>query len=429
LLPFGKGPQPRQPDSRYPLYVLWLGFLLLVFVLPVLGDELPPHILNLARIQRQMTAELKRLPNYTCLETIERYSAAEGRKVKPYDRIRINVAIVEGKELYSWPGARTFDERSLASMINNGFISDGDFAAMARNIFVNRNANITFVGTEAEGGRKLLRYDFRISQMMSGWRVRVGNSYGTVASAGSFWADAGTLDLVRLSFAARELPPFSQEKRLEESAEYGRVRIGSDEVMLPLAVDLDGESFDGTVHHNHTTFTGCRQYGVETILSFGDDPEGPVVTEGPEPVRALPGGLAITVRLEAPIESSHAAVGDEVRAIVAKDVKFGQEVVLPRGALVKGVIRRLDQHRGNAPYFEVGLEFVEAEFGGHRAVFQGKLEDVSAFPGYHRNAVGFVTSIGPRQSLGVGCFYVEGEAIRIPKGTSFTWLTQPVRVP
>jgi hypothetical protein len=59
--------------------VLWLGFLLLVFVLPVLGDELPPHILNLARIQRQMTAELKRLPNYTCLETIERYSAAEGR--------------------------------------------------------------------------------------------------------------------------------------------------------------------------------------------------------------------------------------------------------------------------------------------------------------------------------------------------------------
>jgi len=66
--------------------------------------------------------------------------------MKPSDRVRINVAIVGGKELYAWPGARGFDDRSLADMIGNGFISDGDFASMPSNVFVHHNAAIKFAG-------------------------------------------------------------------------------------------------------------------------------------------------------------------------------------------------------------------------------------------------------------------------------------------
>jgi hypothetical protein len=399
--------------------VLWLASPLLLLV-----EELPPHILNLSRIERQMKAELNRLPNYTCLETIDRYSTPRGKKPKPLDRVRINVAIIGGKELCSWPGARVFEDRKLAEMLNSGFISDGDFAAMTANIFVSRTAAITCAGAEADGARNLLRYDFHIPRMMSGWQLRLGNLRGITGARGSFRVDAGTLELIRLNFVAEDLPPFSPEKSLEESAEYGKVRIGENDILLPVSVDLRAESFDGTTRLNHVTFTGCRQYGVATSISFTDDLVPVKAAPAAAKTRTFPGGVSIPMYLDAPIDSTHAAVGDEIRAVVSKDVKRAGEVLLPRGALVRGVIRSFEKHTGNAPWFEVGMEFTEAEFAGNRVVFTGKPGDVTPFAGYHRNAIGFATWAPERPSPEVSYFYVEGSSVTIRKGTSFTWLTQ-----
>ena len=332
-----------------------------------------------------------------------------------------------GTELYSWPGARVFEDRPLVEMVNSGFISDGDFASMTSNIFVNRTATITYAGPESDGARSLLRYDFHIPQMMSGWQLRLGNLKGIVGARGSFRVDATTLELVRLNFVAEDLPPFSPEKSLQESAEYGKVRIGENDVLLPVSVELSAEAFDGTTRLNHVTFTGCRQYGVESSISFTDDATPVTTAPVAGPPGTLPGGLSIPMHLAAPIDSAHAAVGDEVRAIVSKDVKRAGEMLLPRGALVKGVIRRFEKHNGNAPYFEVGLEFTEAEFAGNRAVFTGKLGDVTPFAGFHRNAIGFATSAPVRPGPEVSYFYLEGASVTIRKGTSFTWLTQSAR--
>jgi hypothetical protein len=407
---------------------------LLLAAMPMNGDvtdEIPAHVLNLTRIERRMTEELNRLPNYTCLETTDRYTAAKGGKMRPNDRIRIQVAIVDGKELYSWPGAKRFDDRPLAELVHNGFIADGDFAAMARNVFVNRTANIAFAGAENRDGRALLRYNFVISQMRSGWFVRLHNSAGVVGARGWFLADANTLDLVRFRFVAEDLPPFSTDKTLEEEAEYGRVRLGGSEILLPLAVDLRSESFNGDTNWNHTTFSACRQYAAESSISF--DGENGTVTaplstaHEKQEAQAIPSGMEIPLRLETSIESAQAAAGDEIRAVVSKAVRLGDETVLPRGAVVKGVIRRLDRHVGNRPYYHVGIEFTEAEFNGQTAALFGKLESLSGFRGLHRNAVGYVTGVELPPLPGVGYFYVEGEAFVIPAGLSLSWLTQPLR--
>jgi hypothetical protein len=400
--------------------------------LALTGDEIPRHVLDLARIKRRMTDELNRLPNYTCLETIDRYSAVKGGKMKPFDRIRIQVAIVDGKELYSWPGATRFDDRSLADMVNNGFISDGDFAAMARNVFVNRTAIITFAGRETRDGREVLRYNFEISHMRSGWHVRLRNASGIVGAKGWFDVDTATLDLVRFSFAAQDLPPFSTDKSLEETAEYGRVPLGGSEILIPLAVDLHSEAINSDSRWNHTTFTACRQYTAESSISFAEENAAIIpatAIAAKEEVQALPSGLEIPLKLDTPIDSAHAAVGDEILAIVSKNVRMGHETILPSGAVVKGVIRRLDRHRGSRPYFEVGIELTEAAYSRHRAIVYGKLEELSAFRGMHRNVVGFTTLVDPPPGPGVGYFYVEGDAFVIPKGQALTWLTQPLPHP
>jgi hypothetical protein len=405
-------------------------FALSLLAFTLAGDQIPAHVLDLARIKRHMTDELNRLPNYTCLETMDRYSAVQRGKMKPLDRIRIQVAIVDSKELYSWPGARRFEDRGLTEMVNNGFISDGDFVAMARNVFVNHTANFTFAGRQTVDGREVLRYDFEISQMQSGWQVRLRRATGVVGAKGWFEADAATLDLVRFSFAAQDLPPFSTDKTLQELAQYGRVRLGSSEILIPLAVDLHSESFNGETHWNHITFSGCRQYTAVTSISFGEDDAvtSPAISAAQEEeLQAVPSGLEIPLKLDAPIDSAHTAVGDEIVAVVSKNVRMGNETILPRGALVRGVIRQLDRHVGNRPYFQIGIEFTEAEYSGRHAVIFGKLEELSAFRGMHRNAVGFNTTLDSPPSPAVGYFYIEGNSFVIPKGHSLSWLTQPFR--
>ena len=394
-------------------------------------DEIPRHILNLAAIQRNVAADLKRLPNYSCLETIDRYTKLPHEAVKPFDRIRIQVAIVDGRELYSWPGAKSFSDRHLSELVSSGFLSDGDFAAMARNVFVGRTATITFVDGELLRGRQLLRYDFRIPQMLSGWSVRLGGAAGVVGAVGSFWADAATLELVRLKFDAEDLPAFSTDKALGEDVEYGRVHLGGSDILLPLSTDLTSESFDGASHWNHATFTGCRQFGAESAISFGDEVSG-----GSAPERAmdktdaetvaLPSGLGLRVRLETSIDCSRASVGDVVQASLAKDLRV-ERTVYRQGSPVSGVVRAMERHEGNRPYYKVGLEFSGLDVVGAPAIFAAGLEQVSTFPGYHRNVVGFGVPARPA-SVGVGYFYVEAASAEVPAGTTFSLITRTLRV-
>ncbi len=68
----------------------------------------PPDQSQLARFQDKVRLDLTGIPNYTCLETIERaHREAHARDFKPVDTIRLEVSSVAGKELFAWPGSRS----------------------------------------------------------------------------------------------------------------------------------------------------------------------------------------------------------------------------------------------------------------------------------------------------------------------------------
>ena len=50
---------------------------------------------------------------------------------------------------------------------------------------------------------------------------------------------------------------------------YSRVRIGSSEVILPLSAEMSIVSFDGRKSRNVLEFSGCREYGSESKITFG----------------------------------------------------------------------------------------------------------------------------------------------------------------
>jgi hypothetical protein len=261
------------------------------------GDELPKWVLDLSRIQRSMRTELKRLPNYTCAETIARYEG-DGNHPHLIDRIETHVAVTRERELYSWQGG-PFEERSIIDMVHEGFISDGDFSAMLRNVFEGRNARISFMGEETLDGRKALRYRFEIPQAISQWVIRAGTAAGTVGARGSFWADAGTLDLLKMEFSAVDLPMFMYGSSLEESITYVRTRIADRDVLLPSVAEKRTDA-NRAKYLNRAVFRDCREFAAQSTITFGGEDESLV---------ALPAKLNLELRLDTEIDTGSAATG------------------------------------------------------------------------------------------------------------------------
>jgi hypothetical protein len=355
------------------------------------GDDLPAHILNLAREEHAIADELKHLPDYTCTETIDRFIAEGDKPLKRDDRIVIDIAIANRHELFAWPG-QSFQERSVIDMVGHGFISDGDFATMMNNVFVGRGAVITYLGADVAKGRDLLRYDFHIPLMSSGWRMYSEGRIGVMGSVGSFWLDAESLDLVRMRFDAEDLPVWSTYKTIEEDVTYGAVVVGDSRLLLPASARITAVDFTDRKVQNHIAFTDCHKYSSESTISFGDPPPAPA---------ALPAGMIVSVQLEKAIVLSRAVIGDEVVAAI------------PGGGRLKGVVRSLDSHNEHEFWWLLGIEFSQTV----------TLEDIMPFPGLRRNLMESIFPASPGRRTDLVYIPVTGKRTVIPAGVRLTLRT------
>src|SRR3984957_15703549 len=98
-----------------------------------------------------MKQNLRQIPNYTYLETIERSRRMPRSLVisrnggpgpfRPVDIVRLGGAEVGGKEFFSRPGARHFEDTRLSVFARSGMIGNGMFALRTHAIFVSANAS------------------------------------------------------------------------------------------------------------------------------------------------------------------------------------------------------------------------------------------------------------------------------------------------
>src|SRR5581483_5401484 len=151
------------------------GLLALLLLGPAAAqDGLPPGVLLLSRIKRHVREDLGRLPDYTCLQTAQRYhGAADKPAAQSRDVVRLEVLYAGDKEMYGAPGARTFQNDDPAAFTGGGLSGTGLFALHLRTIFVNDNAMSQYRGEESIGGHRAVRYDYRVPITLSGWTIRL----------------------------------------------------------------------------------------------------------------------------------------------------------------------------------------------------------------------------------------------------------------
>jgi len=421
---------PRLPGASCLLLlaVLHLGF----------AGERPP-LLN--RIRLQMTDNLARLPNYTCLQTIERMTRKpESRRFAFVDMVRLEVALVNGNELFSWPGAGKFEDIEIGDLVSGGAIGNGNFALHARSVFLSSAPEFRYLGLLNRGDTPLHAWSYRVDVRHSGYTLRVGQMEAIVGYHGTFWADPNTLDLVRLEVQADDIPGRLQLSAAGDAIEYQRVPIGGETFLLPRSSEMELVSaLNHGASTNRTRFSSCRQYTGESVLSFTDPELNPAVAI-PPPVEwfELPKGTPLEVSLETPIGFGTSAVGDPITAILRRDVKArGQKhgaALAAKGALLHGRITMLrSQALAQSDAYVVALHFFELESGNKRAKLSARLEDVSvaqstiSLSPLSRLSAGLRKQYPlPRLSLGVqgSVLFVVRESVKLPRGLRMVWRTE-----
>ncbi len=414
--------------------------------------DLPPEVITLSQISRNVRAEVARLSNFVCLETTQRWSKASGKRTLSHvDTLQLEVAHIGNKEVYSPPGSRAFDSDHPAQLASFGTTSSGNFAGYVRSVFNAGATQIRFSGKQLLNGRPVLRYEYTCSPILDRLVLSIAGTRAVGSTEGRFWADAATLQLVRLEVRLAAIPPEVPVSDFVTTIDYAKVLLSSSEVWMPQSADLLLTYLSGKQDNNRTIYTQCREYVGESSLNFGPESSQDAVPLAADSSRIvevhLPPGLRVPLELDTELDSSRALVGSLVSATVSERITLRSGLVIPKGANVKGRLRVLQSEELPVPHFLVGIEFVELTYENSRATFYARMTDPPRVAGLEmilsgqtktrtKDYVTFRTETDLWQTArvpvmpGVSLFFMQGTAFRIPAGARMTWQTSaPVVAP
>ncbi len=399
-----------------------IGRMILTMLAPLLvllaaqsSIPLDSNIICLSKIKQRMADNLRGLPNYTCTQTIERSQRrGRARKFQLLDTIRLEVALVGGKELFAWPGASRFEDKELREMVGGGgAIGNGNFALHAKSVFQSNVPRFQFAGEGEISGRATLRFTYKVPRFLSGFQLRVGEAQGVSGYHGEFEADAETLDVLRLEVNADDIPSNIPLAAASDKLWYARARIGESEYLLPRASELAMTDLDGTENKNRIQFANCHQYGGESTISFGDPPPATEAPVAPVVVD-LPDGLLLEASLTRAIPFDKVAIGDLIEGRLITGSRHEKKTLVPKGATVRGRILKIDKIYQRTETRVLSLELFEVDFPGAHSNIRAIPEDISA-----------LTGLGARAAVDKqGIIYISGNRQELIKGTRIVWRVQ-----
>ncbi len=279
-----------------------------LFVFAPAAPATPNEFQILQHVKLNVQGELALAANYTCVQTMERayYEAPRAcvanvphPKPRQYmrDRLRLDVAVSEGSEIFSWHGETKFTSSNIADIIPNGPRSSGQFVGFLRNIFVNQGVQFTFKGASQWNNKPAYTFDYVVQVLRSTYLLKGRGEATIIPYHGSFSVDADSFELIHLSIIADDIPAFSGICAAETDLDYQIVRISGHESLLPAAFTLKLESDHDLYTLTRNDYTQCREFRGESTLLFT-----PIDQSAPSTTRhvvdqSLPPGLTLKATL------------------------------------------------------------------------------------------------------------------------------------
>lgn len=336
----------------------------------------------------RLLADLKRMPRYTCVQTITRtyyegkhqferpscsslITAHDTRKKKlpvlGWDRLRLEVAVVEGTSVYSWVGAPRFADDTLDKLAGSGPLGSGDFGGFLSGIL--HHATLVFQGERVVDGSRLYEYSYEMPIGQSRYTVKIPKGWAIIGYNGTLLLDPEAADLVRLVVRTDELPAASSACQATSEVTYRRMPIHQHLVLVPHETRLSTINAAGDESMSQTSFANCREYSSTVKMIFGGETTAtsPAAAGTPamEPPAPLPAGLRFSAHVTTALDMDMAAAGDPIEAVLTTPMRDKKkEVIAPAGARLHGRLRTVKWWTDPFDSLQIGVQFETIEIGG-----------------------------------------------------------------
>ncbi len=350
----------------------------------------------LLRARDKIIDRTERLPNYTCVQTVDRkyfkvkkpqfpvlscddMSARKSKKtsllkLEATERLRLDVKVSGGTEIGAWAGASHFQDGNVMKLIKGPF-GTGGFGTFLTDIFTGVSIPFYFEGEEPVNlikmnslkmdSLKLFRYRFEVTREASHYMVHAGGEWVYTGYDGDVWIDPQSSELRRLRVRTAELPEETNACESTTNVEYATMHIGTGDFLLPERSTLHFLMRDMGESDVATTYSGCHQYHAESNLVTDPSEAAGESKAAPAPI-SIPAGLGVKLTLAQPIDTDHAAAGDVVVATVSEAVRDPNsgEVVIPNGSTVRGRIVIMQHLLGTPRSFTIAIQLETVEIKG-----------------------------------------------------------------
>src|SRR5580658_2458066 len=124
------------------------------------------------KVRAKVLDDVSHVPRYTCVQTVNRAQYRLQYAVQPgscratiaarteqapsgflivRDRLRLDVAVVDGAETFSWAGARRFETSHVDELVKSGATGSGEFVSYLISIFGKDTDSISYLGQSMFG--------------------------------------------------------------------------------------------------------------------------------------------------------------------------------------------------------------------------------------------------------------------------------------
>lgn len=362
-----------------------------VFVISALngrGQELADPATALLQVRERLLPELARMPHYTCVQTITRkyfrapshhhdkdchtiIAASQVRRrelpLQGWDRLRLEIAIVQGGNVFSWLGASRFEDSDIEAFAGRGPLGSGDFGPFLDSI-LDRGV-ISFRRESAVGGRHLLEYSYDMPLERSRYNVQTDQGWVVTPFHGEIVLDPQAPDIVSLTVRTAELPESGRACQATSEVEYGRTKIHDRLILIPRETRLRTLHDDSSETLNSTSYTACREYASNSrmLMQAPPEPAGSSAPGAPQAPRGpLPAGLRFSGRIVTTIDSDTAAAGDPIEGVLRSAIRDKtNQVIAPAGSRFRGRLMRVERRLEPGEYVTIGLRFESVQAGGY----------------------------------------------------------------
>lgn len=214
---------------------------------------------------------LDHLPNFRCTQETHRFTAPikTPNQLKEADSFKDDLMYEDGKERY-----RTIEINGIkadsdsASHASQGIRSLFEFGSMLRGLFdPDVSASYKWAGRAMAMGVLCQVFDVEVAKAKSNFVLRFGGRREPVAYTGRIFIDEDSSMVRRLTIQGVGLPKDYGLQAPALSLDYGLVRIGADDYLLPLRSVLQLRHAKSFVR-NETVFRGYRKFEAESEIKF-----------------------------------------------------------------------------------------------------------------------------------------------------------------